>query len=171
MKLTKAILLVTAFVALVAPFQATAADYPTHELFLGFRYMNIEGDLNGYGWGTSYAYNFNKYFGLAGQIGGVYGSHNGSGFDLHDFLVGPRLTARGDQLNLFGHALIGGGVASASSLGSGGGFVFAVGGGLDYNLNKSLSLRLAQVEYVGLVDGGMANSVRVQTGVVFKFGY
>ena len=170
MRTTKVLVLMAALVVLVAPFRASAADYPTSELFLGFRYMNIEGSLNGFGWGTDYAYNFHKNFGLAAELGGVYGSGNGRSFNLHDILVGPRVTLRGEQWSPFAHFMIGGGVASASGIGSGSGFMFAAGGGLDYSLSKTLSFRVAQVDYVALTGGGTANSVRAQTGVVFKFG-
>ena len=170
MKASKILVLTAIVVLLGVPVPAMAADYPSSELFLGFRYMNIARELNGFGWGGSYAYNFSGHFGLVGEVGGVYGSGNGRTFTLHDFLVGPRVTARGNPLNLFVHTLVGGGVATASGVGAGSGFMFALGGGFDYDLSKSLAIRLVQVDYVGLTGGGLVNSIRAQTGIVFKFG-
>ena len=170
MKATKVLVLMATLVVLVGPFQAKAADYPTSELYVGLRYTNIDGRLNGFGWGGSYAYNLTGNFGLAAELGGVYGSKNGRTFTLHDILVGPRVTARGERVNLFAHVLIGAGVATATGLGSASGFEFAGGGGLDYNLSKGLALRLAQIDYVGLTGGGTVNSVRAQTGLVWRFG-
>jgi hypothetical protein len=170
MKANKAFLLVAVLAMLAVPLQVRAADYPTSELFLGLRYMNIAGQLNGFGWGTGYAYNFHKNFGLAAELGGVYGSGNGRSFNLHDILVGPRVTLRGEPLSPFAHFMIGGGVASASGIGSASGFMFAAGGGLDYSLSKAMSFRIAQVDYVALTGGGTVNSVRAQSGLVWKFG-
>ena len=170
MKATKLVVLIAVLMTFGAPLRSQAADYLKSELFLGFRYSHIDGGLNGFGWGTGYAYNFTENLGFAGEVGGVYGSKNGTSFNIHDFLVGPRFTLRGSQFNLFAHGLIGGAVASASGLGSASGFAFAGGGGVDYNLSKTMAFRIAQVDYVGYTGGGTVSSVRAQTGVVWKFG-
>src|SRR5260221_7911173 len=64
------------------------------------------------------------------------------------------------------------GVASTSQ----NAFVTAAGGGLDYNLNKRISIKPIQVEYVMTqIDsakgfGSHQNDVGYSGGVVFKFG-
>lgn len=61
-------------------------------------------------------------------------------------------------------------MVSAGGL-AGGGFEFAGGGGLDYNINKNLAWRIAQVDYVGIAGGGQVlNNIRAQSGLVFRFG-
>ena len=170
MKAGKIVVAMVVIVLFGATLPAKAADYPTSELFAGFRYTSFGGQANGFGWGGSWAYNFHQNFGLAAELGGVYGSSGGTSFTFHDVLVGPRVTLRGNQFNVFAHVLGGGGFVTASGIGAGSGFVFAAGGGLDYNVSKTLALRLAQVDYLGLTGGGVLSSIRAQTGVVFRFG-
>ena len=150
--------------------QSAKETYPTSELFAGFRYQSIaSGQANGYGWGLGGAWNFHRNFGLAVEGGGVYGGASGGSFTLHDILIGPRITLRGEYFNVFVHALAGGAVVGAGGL-AGGGFEFAGGGGVDYNINKNLAWRIAQVDYVGISGGGqILNNIRAQTGVVFRF--
>ena len=159
----------------LAEAQSAKTDYPTSELFAGFRYMSIaSGQANGYGWGLSGTWNFHRNFGLVAEGGGVYGGGNGVTFNFHDILVGPRVTLRGEQFSVFVHALAGGALVTARAGGfaaAGGGFEFAGGGGLDYNINKNLAWRIAQVDYVGISGGGQVlSNIRGQTGLVFKFG-
>jgi len=109
-----------------------AQEYPRVEVFGGYAYGNfgpavLGGDrTNGNGWNASAAVNFNRWFGVVGDIGGHYGDFKASvalpripctppncsidtkGTDkYHNFLFGPQLTMRKEKLNLFGHFLIG----------------------------------------------------------------
>ena len=150
--------------------QSAKEEYPKSEFFAGLRYMSIAGgQANGFGWGADYAANFHKNFGIAFELGGVYGSSGGGSFTFHDILIGPRVTLRGEQFNLFAHALGGGALVTAGGL-AGSGFEYALGGGLDYNFSKNLALRIVQVDYVGIPGGGQAlNNIRAQSGLVFRF--
>ena len=146
------------------------------------------------GGSASLAYNLNNWFGLAADFGGsAITSVNLSGLPsvdvnstLFTYLFGPRFSYRGNKtFTPFAQVLVGGAhitdvtakgltVAKAENA-----FAMAVGGGLDWNVNKVFAVRLGQVEYVltRFTDpfslsgaSGTQNSVRVSAGVVFKLG-
>ena len=74
--------------------QSAKEDYPKSGFFGGLRYMSIAGgQVGAYGWGMDYAANFHKNFGIAFELGGVYGSSGGASFTFHDILSREALTA------------------------------------------------------------------------------
>ncbi len=167
-------------------------DFPHEELSGSYSFLHIKpgspvpaGNLNG-GSG-SFAYNFNRFLGLAADLGGYHtGDYAGTGAssNVFSYLFGPRVSFRNnDRVTPFIQLLLGGARASGSSgaLGSPSslnGFALATGGGLDWRLNRRVALRLPQVEYVySHLNPNVAgvsshqNNVRASGGLVFRFGY
>ena len=104
-------------------------------------------------------------------------------FNTQQFLFGPRFTFRRERVTAFAHALFGvnrthltGFVANQNTFPSVSETDFAMGygGGLDINAGKNIAIRLFQVDYVpvrtGLFGIPWRHNLRVQAGVVFKFG-
>jgi opacity protein-like surface antigen len=153
-----------------------AGDVPQADVFLGYSFMRYNsaqsvpaftanGGLGTFGW------NFNKYIGLEGELGGYHnGNINNHEFDTTTFsyLFGPRVSInRSRTLIPYVHALWGGqnahtsicclaisnGVTTVVSTGSRAsrdqnGFAQAYGGGLDIKLSKSIILRPIQLDYL-----------------------
>jgi opacity protein-like surface antigen len=142
----------------------------------------------------SLAFNVNKWFGLAGDFGGSkISSINASGFPsvnvdstLFTYLFGPRFSYRGNKtVTPFAQLLVGGAhITDVTSAGvtiakGENAFAMAVGGGLDWNVNKYFAVRVGQVEYLmtrftnplSLTGAtGTQNNVRVSAGIVLRLG-
>ena len=179
----------TLFVAAMLMFSALplrAQDAPKAEVFGGFSLLSV-GAPSGFegnretarGWQASAAYNFHRNVGLVADFGGQYKTldEEGSKVSLrgHEFLFGPRFTARTEHANPFFHVLLGGanGRASANSESlSKTVFAAAIGGGLDVNLSDHVALRLVQFDWIPIRPEGewFRNVVRVGFGIVFKGG-
>jgi hypothetical protein len=163
--------------------------------------------LNGGGGGI--VYNFNRFFGIKGDLQG-YGSSTSTftavavnplvvgptvgttvvaNGNLFTYLAGPQLRLPTHTIKPFGEVLVGGAhtnlyrnlfsAAGASSVGtSNNAFAMAVGGGIDIRLNKHISFRPFQMDYVlttfkdPLVPGGNnhQNNWRYLAGLNFTFG-
>jgi outer membrane protein OmpA-like peptidoglycan-associated protein len=164
-------------------------DYPHEELALLYSYVNFvpgnnnpNADYNGAS--GSFAYNFNRYAGLVGDLGlyhaGDYGGANISS-KVASYMFGPRVSFRGDsRVTPYLQVLLGG-VHTGTFLGtppSHNGFAIAGGGGLDWTLSRRVALRLPQLEYLfTTVNTHQATfeahqrDLRASAGLVFRFGY
>src|SRR5712692_4801357 len=158
---------------LFAAVPAMAQDYPKGEVGGNYAYVRINPSGNNcQGGGGSVAGNLNHYFGVAGEFAGckVTGLSGGSAHAF-TYLFGPRLTYRTHGgLEPFAEALVGGARLSGggTSLNS---FAFAVGGGADYKFSRSIAIRFIQADYLFTHFAGVKqNNVRIQAGVVFRFG-
>lgn len=148
---------------------------------------------NGNGWGASFNGNVNQYFGLTADFAGHYGNFKGTGlpssdFRVHEFLFGPTVSARGKNVTGFAHVLLGAARfrtpgfsfgefrfpgASATK------FAMGIGGGVDLNVNRNVAVRAIEFDYLPVrIHGDVAGvpnasnwsqSVRLKTGIVFKF--
>src|SRR5712692_6813514 len=163
---------------LFAAVPAMAQDYPKGEVGGNYTYVRINpGGSNCQGGGGSVAGNLNHYFGVAGEFGGckVTGLSGGSAH-VFSYLFGPRVTYRTHGgLEPFGEALVGGARLTATPTGgpstSLNSFSFAVGGGADYKFSRSIAIRFIQADYVFTHFAGVKqNNVRIQAGIVFRFG-
>jgi opacity protein-like surface antigen len=156
---------------------AADREYPMFDFFWGYQYANLDTDSSresAHGWGGSLAYNFNRNLGIALDVGGVHGKvgNDNANLKVHGFGIGPRFTARGERFNWFGHVMGGIGHWDVHEADSDIDFGFNVGGGLDFNITKNLGFRLFQADYVpARVEGDWSHNVRVQTGLVIRFGY
>lgn len=166
------------------PFQAVAQSAPRAEVFGGFQYFRAgtgtpsldKFNLNG--WNASLSGYFNRYLGVTGDFGGIYGTPQFLGIPIdtkyHTFMFGPVVRLPNPtHLTPFVHALGGGARISG---GNGGVSVsetdaaWAVGGGVDLNIAPLLSVRLGQVDYLQIRSGGTnLNNMRYSAGVVLRF--
>lgn len=166
-------LLVAALLALL-PCAALAQDTPTVEAYGGYSYIraNPGGGFvgtNASGWNASVAWNWNKWLGLKADVSGHY-CCSGNGEKKHDFLFGPQLSLRRQKATYFVHALAG------ASHGNAPGFSdtvlgWAAGGGVDIRWTDRISVRVAQVDYLGTnYASTMQHHFRYSGGIVFRFG-
>ena len=193
----KLVLLVT--VVLVVGVSARA-QHPRVEIFGGYSYARLDQDLfpvpslsgrrTANGWGASVSLNANRFFGFTADVAGQFGSGTvlvsqspSVDFSSHQFLFGPRFTARAAGATLFAHLLLGvvrNRLSSFSSLGTtfpartSTDFALAAGGGLDVRLSPFIALRAFQVDYIPVHQGGFisqdfAQNIRVQAGIVLRF--
>ena len=168
---------------------ARAQDVPKVDLFAGYTYIHGNVVVSGQGislngGSASVAYNWNDWLGLAADFGSyVQGSVAGQGKTLNvtTYLFGPRLSWRKlDRFTPFGQVLLGGGHAGgtlytsgANPLGTQNSFAMTAGGGVDWNANRRVAVRLIQSEYLRTqLHNGVntnQNSLRLLFGVVFHF--
>ena len=172
------------------PHVKPGSDFPHEELSLDYSYVHFSvgsghtpADFNG--GSASFAYNFNRRWGLVGDFGGYHaGDYSGQSIDANteSFLFGPRLSYRNDsRWTPFAQILLGGahGHASASSVsGSSNTFAMTAGGGLDLGLNRRFAIRLFQLEYFMtrfnpnfIAIAPTQNNLRASAGLVIRWGY
>jgi len=172
-------------VASFAALPAVAQEYPAYEVFFGYGLVRTEGgQANLNGWHASLTSNLNRWFGLAVEVSGQYGSQtitvDSSQFktkvDFHSLGFGPRLTYRkSERFAPFAHALFG--IARgnwrgpAAVAGEETSFGSAFGGGIDTRLRKNLGIRIIQAEYVRTHFGESSaeNNFRIATGLLLSF--
>lgn len=135
-------------------------------------------------------FNANRWLELTANFGGNYGTPEianvlGVGINAktntHTFLFGPTVTYRNkSRWTPFTHALFGVARAQLSDVSALGttapgaltdqGFAMAAGGGVDVHMNKFMTTRVAEVDWVRTsVFDNTQNHVRVTTGLVFSF--
>jgi len=159
-------------IALSCAVAGTAQDFSKVDVFGGYSYLRSDPGLglasgDGHGWEASAAYNVNKWFSLKADVDGHYCCDQ----TMHNFLFGPQISFRGEKVTPFVHGLVGGSHGTST-----GGFsttvmAFALGGGLDIKWTDRVSLRLAQVDYLGTRYGDATqNNLRVSAGIVIHFG-
>jgi len=166
---------------------ASAQDITTPKYEVGVNYSwlhvnsaNDDRQRTGNGGSGYFVYNLNRMVGLVGDFGGYANTRTGIDLKALTYLFGPRFTWRHSRLNpyvqfLFGGISVWNDPAGAPST-SQNAFATAAGGGLDYNLNRRISIKPIQVEYVMTqIDstrgfGSHQNDVRYSAGVVLKFG-
>ena len=175
---------------LVCPAVFAQEEAPTAELFGGLSIMSFEDEDCAYhpkgslrGWGTSLAINLDPSFAIKADISGLYSGVEtsggdrieGSGINQHNILGGVQYTKRYESINVFGEAL--GGFAhvdeklTSSHKHAYKGIAMAFGGGVDWKINRNISWRVAQVDYMpARWNQKMHHSVRFQTGVLIPLG-
>jgi opacity protein-like surface antigen len=183
---------------------AAAQDEPAPkwELFGGYSFVYSGADVHGLlpggvspvtsrlesnprGAGASVTYDFNRWFGLTGDISGEWGSgetgvnnriDDGEFFNLS---AGPKITFRHHYFSPFLEALVGGHRLTSEVFRRDDEVGFMAGGGLDVNLNRHFALRLIRADYLfsnhqygpsSVVPATDVRGVRLQSGVVFMFG-
>jgi opacity protein-like surface antigen len=173
-----------------------AMDAPAADWFLGYSVLratpakNTPGSPHDGGI-AALGLNLNDWFAIESEFGCYYnGNINRTGADSTSmtYLIGPRLVyGRSHSVYPYFHVLLG--VARVSGSGSTQkgveasrqSFSMAVGGGLDFQISKMVSLRLIQMDYlltqiedIGLYGQFPLNrnqhNLRLSAGVVFNFG-
>ncbi len=156
------------------------------------RYFGIKGDFQGYA-STDWVKTVNSpisvtYNGKTGII--PAGTYVTSG-DMFQYMFGPVFKFPVKKIEpfsevLFGQSVTNGYVNLVNAIVANGGtidkgstqhpFTMAFGGGFDLNLNKHVSLRLAEMDYVltrfhnPLTGDNNQNNFRYLGGIVFRFG-
>ena len=170
----------------------SAQEVSTPQLEVGLNYSwlhvnssNFDYQRTGNGGSGYVEYNLNHILGLVGDFGGYANTRTGINDKALTYLFGPRFNWRHSRLTPYAQFLFGGAFAWSGPTGNSttqNAFATAAGGGLDYNLNRRISIKPIQVEYVmtqfdsarlgGSTRGfgGHQNDVRYSAGIVFKFG-
>jgi hypothetical protein len=170
-------------------------DTPKAELFIGYQWWNPGGNIPDQstnppgafhlpsvvpGFGTNLTYNFTKYLGLEANYGGDWNRYAAN----NAFVVGPKLTWRGEGVDFFAHALLGFDRFATRGIAPDNGVAAVLGGGMDLKIWKHLSLRVFEADYqpervnfstvVGPENPGLRrqtfDGVRLTTGFVFNIG-
>jgi outer membrane immunogenic protein len=169
--------------------QLAAQDLPAWEISAGYTFVRTNappgqcGCFSMNGGNGAIAYRFSDYFSVAADVAAVRsGNVDGSnqGLTLTSYQFGPRFAVPlHSRITPFGEVLVGGAHASGLSYGSNGissnAFAATIGGGLDLNLTRRISLRLVEADYYvtrfpnGLNDH--ENNLRVSAGIVLHFGH
>lgn len=173
-------LVLVVFLGLVA-LPLMAAGTPRAEVFGGWQYQHLGGDLSPIGnvpkgFDFSLTGNVNKHIGFTGDFGLSFKSVSGASGHLYTYTGGPVISANaGGRINPFVHFLIGGftlgGDLSGSGSGSTNGYTMMPGGGVDAKIAKSVAIRVIQFDWVYLHANGTSESsnVRLASGIVFRF--
>ncbi len=171
--------------------------YPKFEVFGGYSFSRYSVNSNGNnlnGWGASFFAAGTKYFGVAADVSGTYGSEpytppcltpaapippgcpvGTQNFNAYHFLAGPRFTFRTHRATPFAEFLLGAVSLRQEFDGNHNEFAMGFGGGVDVPLGKHLAYRIFQADYIPArqpqsVGGGWNHDFRLQTGIVFTFG-
>lgn len=172
MKIVKVVLFTVVLAVSVASF---GQETPKAEIFGGYS-PKFQGGMDvANGWDASLTGNLNRWLGVTADFSGYYRSDMGVSQRTHNFLFGPRLTYRkASKITPFAQALFGIArqrVETSSGSITDNGFAMATGGGLDYNLNQHMAVRLVQADYLLTRIGGSQQSTsRLAFGVVLKLG-
>lgn len=156
------------------------------EIFGGYQYSNLSDGiatkrLSSNGWNAGFAYYFSRRVGLKADLGGAYATDNTSSaqpFRVHNYTYtfGPVFSARSNgRLTPFGEVLFGryhetlAGYPNSDSA-----FAMLAGGGVDVKIVRQFSVRAVQVDWLYTRPPSAAvflnaNSVRIVTGIVFRF--
>ena len=132
---------------------------------------------NSNGWEVTSIVKLRKWFGVAGDFGAVYGNFAGENTRIQTYLFGPQISLPG-RFSPFVHLLAGAATKTISisapppfkfSVGTTA-FALAIGGGLDWKLNRFASIRLIQVDYLlTRFSGQTRNEPRISAGLVLHF--
>lgn len=184
---------------------AMAQDHSKVEVFGGYQFTHLGSGISpvvtANGWDSSFTFNINNTVGLTGDFSGAYQTVSGSFIGASGSYPGRYYTYAGGpafsfnsqgKVKPFLHVLVGA-VRVSSSASAGGvtvsasktGLASIFGGGVDLKLNKSVSLRLVQVDWgfyhftpsavttsgTTLISSGVnsAGNFKVATGVLFTF--
>lgn len=154
---------------------SVAQDVPKFEVFEGWTTILPEESVDQdyiNGWNASLVINANQYAGIAIDISGVYSGDDNPN-SIHTFLFGPHVAFRKHEtFTPFVHALFGAAHMDASSnIDNDNGLAMAFGGGVDIKINKSVSFRPVQADFMTIrSDGSFYNFARLSTGIVIKIG-
>ncbi len=192
------LILLLALLLVTLASQTFAQEAPPVEVFGGYSYLRPDGGGGLHGWNGSVGVNFNRWFGIAGDFSGHYGSQSlrteilddnfpgpvtieaNSDTNVHSILAGPRFSYREhEKVTPFAHALFGAsrlagdatirfGPTSVDSSFSDIGFALAIGGGVDIRLSESRGLRLIQADYF-MTRFGNGRQNNVRLSVGFTF--
>ncbi len=156
----------------------SAQGVPKYEFFGGYSYLRSDfsqTDHGYHGWNFAMTQNVNNWFAGVLDISGHYAQPNGFNANFHSFMYGVQLTARhSGGVHPFAQAMLGAVRGSRAYLGlseSKVEFGAAFGGGVDVRVNKRVSYRVVQADYlITPFLGVRQDNLRLSTGLVFHWG-
>jgi outer membrane immunogenic protein len=176
----------------IAPVKLMAQAQPPHEIALDYTYVHTNAPPGGCGCfsmnggGASYVYHYGPQFALLANVEVVHASNvdaNGDALTLTSFLAGPRFYYRRPSMRWvpYSQTLIGGvrgtgSLAAANSAGETNPVAFgaSLGGGVEYDLSRTFTLRVIEVDYLLTTFpnyvNGRQNNLHVTAGVAYHFG-
>ena len=176
-------LMIACGILLLSAFYAKAQEGPGFEVSGNYQYVrfnpgNGASGVNCQGGSGLFGGYLTSRVGLIGEFGGCKVTGLPSGVSSHelDYLFGPRFyVPTHGRVFPFVQVLFGGERFSAGVTGFGSAssnaFAMTTGGGADVTLSKHVSLRAIQVEYLYTRFGGASqNNLRIQSGIVWRFG-
>jgi opacity protein-like surface antigen len=152
------------------------------------QHLSVKGDFQGYG-STNNSVTFTPL--LPTPFSTPTSVTVKSRANMFTYMAGPTLSHRSEKLTVFGEILFGGSNSTlyarlGSAVNAAGGtlpsigsqhpFTMAVGGGIDYNINKHMALRLGEMDYLltrytnPLTSTNNQNNFRYSGGFVVMFG-
>lgn len=169
--------------ALLATTVAQAQETRGMEVSGQYQYVRIypgQGapSANCQGAGGTFAANVNRWVGLVGDVDGckVTGQPTGTSSHAINYLFGPRFAYRNyGKLTPYAQVLFGGERLSSSVTGLGSAsvnsFAMTFGGGFDIQVTRHVAFRAIQMEYLYThFSGAKQNNLRLQSGLVYRFG-
>jgi len=156
-----------------------AQDSAKADIFGGYQFLHLNAggsSTNANGWDAAVTGYVTKNFGVTGDFAGAYKTVSGVSGHVYTYTFGPTFSFTPEEkVNPFVHALFGGTSVGASLQGSGSGstsgFAMFIGGGVDAKVNKNLSIRAFQFDWLHYSVKGVTGSsnVRICAGAVFHF--
>jgi outer membrane immunogenic protein len=130
------------------------------------------------GAGGTFAANVSKWIAVVGDVGFCKVTGEPTGVSSHEinYLFGPRIAYHNyGRLTPYAQVLLGGERASSTITGLGSSsvnsFAMTFGGGADIKVSRNLAFRAIQLEYLYThFSGAKQNNLRLQTGLVYRFG-
>jgi opacity protein-like surface antigen len=175
--------LIVCWLALLGAVSANAQENRGVEVSGNYQYVRFNPGggapgINCQGGAGSFGAYLTSSVGVVGEFGGCMVTGLPSGTSAHEmnYLFGPRMYFHSHgRVFPFVQALFGGERFSAGATGQGSlasnAFAMTAGGGADITLTKHVSFRAIQVEYLYTRFGGAnQNSLRLQSGLVWRFG-
>ena len=178
------LVIAVAILASILPLASLAQEptTPKVELFGGYSWYHPGATVLGTkvpsitkGWDSSLTYNFNKWWGLTGDVGGHYKRE----VNAYTFSFGPQFKYRSaEHFEPFAHVLAGWMHQDPSGLQTRNAPMFIGGGGFDLTINRWFSWRLLQADYVYttyrdknlMTTSTRFDGARIQSGAVVNFG-
>ena len=176
----------------IASVNLMAQTQPSNEIALDYTYVHTNAPPGGCGCFSmnggsgSYAYHLGPQFAAVIEVGAVHAAKiDASGLDLTltSYLGGPRFYYRRPHVRFvpYGQVLLGavratGGLAQANADGARSGAVFGstLGGGVEFNVSRSITLRVAQIDYFVTTFENKVNNhqnnIRLSAGAAYHFG-
>ena len=160
------------------PKNSESESEPRYEIFGGYSYKREDGH-NLHGWSGTLIVNVNRWFAIASDVDGHYGSHREGAEDVsvheYAYTFGPHVALRNSsRVTPFAFALFGGAHETVKTAGvpeSATSFAANLGGGLDVHINHRVSVRVIQVDAAYTrFHGEGKTSPRFSTGLVISFG-
>jgi hypothetical protein len=152
------------------------------------KYFGLKGDFQGY---ASTQVTFTQSVAVNPLSGAIPVGTYKSNFNMFTYLFGPVVGAHSKNIYVYGEFLMGGSNTNGygnleKAIDAGGGtinvtatqhpFTWALGGGLDWRMNKGVALRLGEMDWLAtrytnpLTSTNNQHSFRYLGGIVFTFG-